>query len=94
MTEVLFYHLEQQPLEKVLPTLVERTLQRGWRAVVQVVKENLGHVASSPAGALVYCLQRYSQFVVPGLVQPCARDLSRTALRSLLRAGSRQHVPG
>src|SRR5262249_32996176 len=35
MTEVLFYHLEHQPLERVLPSLVERTLARGWRAVVQ-----------------------------------------------------------
>ena len=34
-TEVLFYHLEQQPLERVLPVLVERTLERGWRAVIQ-----------------------------------------------------------
>ncbi|MEQ1578622.1 MAG: DNA polymerase III subunit chi [Hyphomicrobium sp.] len=34
-TEVLFYHLERQPLEKVLPGLLERTVQRGWRAVVQ-----------------------------------------------------------
>ena len=24
MTEVLFYHLEQQPLERVLPSLVEK----------------------------------------------------------------------
>lgn len=35
MTEVLFYHLEHQPLERVLPALLERTLERGWRAVVQ-----------------------------------------------------------
>ena len=34
-TEVLFYHLERQPLERVLPSLLERTLARGWRAVVQ-----------------------------------------------------------
>jgi DNA polymerase-3 subunit chi len=34
-TEVLFYHLERQPLERVLPGLLERTLARGWRAVVQ-----------------------------------------------------------
>jgi DNA polymerase-3 subunit chi len=39
MTEVLFYHLEHQPLERVLPALVERTLQRGWRAVVQAGSE-------------------------------------------------------
>ncbi len=35
--EVLFYHLERQPLERVLPSLLERTLERGWRAVVQSV---------------------------------------------------------
>lgn len=35
MTEVLFYHLEAQPLERVLPTLLEKTLERGWRAVVE-----------------------------------------------------------
>ena len=34
-TEVLFYHLEHQPLDRILPNLVERTLERGWRAVVQ-----------------------------------------------------------
>ena len=39
MTEVLFYHLEHQPLERVLPSLAERTLERGWRAVVQAGSE-------------------------------------------------------
>lgn len=34
-TEVYFYHLERQPLEQVLPILVERTLERGWKAIVQ-----------------------------------------------------------
>jgi DNA polymerase-3 subunit chi len=33
--EVLFYHLERATLERVLPSLLERTLERGWRAVVQ-----------------------------------------------------------
>lgn len=36
MTEVLFYHLEQATLEAVLPSLLEKSLARGWRAVVQV----------------------------------------------------------
>ena len=36
MTEVYFYHLERQPLEVVLPQLLEKTHARGWRAVVQV----------------------------------------------------------
>ncbi|MCC6737217.1 MAG: DNA polymerase III subunit chi [Bauldia sp.] len=35
MTEVLFYHLQRQPLEAVLPGLLEKTLERNWRAVVQ-----------------------------------------------------------
>lgn len=35
MTDILFYHLEQRPLESVLPMLVEKTLERGWRAVVE-----------------------------------------------------------
>ena len=36
MTDIWFYHLEQRPLEAVLPPLLERTLARDWRAVVQV----------------------------------------------------------
>jgi DNA polymerase-3 subunit chi len=35
MTEVLFYHLQGQPLERVLPGLLERSLERGWRVIVQ-----------------------------------------------------------
>lgn len=35
MTEILFYHLENQPLERVIPVLLEKTLERGWRAVVE-----------------------------------------------------------
>ena len=35
MAETLFYHLTAQPLERALPALLERTLQRGWRAVVR-----------------------------------------------------------
>ena len=39
MTEVLFYHLQGQKLEGVLPTLIERSLERGWRVVVQGASE-------------------------------------------------------
>ena len=35
MTEILFYHLEGRPLEAVIPQLLEKTLDRGWRAVVE-----------------------------------------------------------
>ena len=39
MTEVVFYHLQRQPLEQVLPGLLERCLERQWRVVVQVGSE-------------------------------------------------------
>jgi DNA polymerase-3 subunit chi len=39
MTELLFYHLQRQPLERVLPTLLEKSLERGWRVVVQASSE-------------------------------------------------------
>ena len=33
--EVWFYHLERAALEQVLPELLEKTLSRGWRALVR-----------------------------------------------------------
>jgi DNA polymerase-3 subunit chi len=35
MTEVLFYHLQNMTVENVLPPLLEKSLERGWRVVVQ-----------------------------------------------------------
>ena len=39
MTEILFYHLQRQPIENVLPSLLERSVERGWRVVVQAASE-------------------------------------------------------
>lgn len=39
MTEVLFYHLTESTLEEALPPLLEKSLQRGWKVVVQVGTE-------------------------------------------------------
>ena len=33
--EVWFYHLERTALEQALPDLLEKTLAKGWRAVVR-----------------------------------------------------------
>jgi DNA polymerase-3 subunit chi len=38
-TEVYFYHLELQSLADALPKLLERSLERGWRAAVQASSE-------------------------------------------------------
>jgi DNA polymerase III subunit chi len=39
MTEIFFYHLQRQTLERVLPTLIEKSLERGWRVVVQAASD-------------------------------------------------------
>jgi DNA polymerase III subunit chi len=39
MTEILFYHLERQPLDRVLPALLEKSLERGWRIVIQAASD-------------------------------------------------------
>lgn len=35
MTEVLFYHLQKRSLEEVLPSLLEKCVERGWKTIVQ-----------------------------------------------------------
>ena len=35
MTEVLFYHLHRRAVETILPQLLEKSLERGWRVIVQ-----------------------------------------------------------
>lgn len=35
MPEIWFYHLQQQPLERALPALLEKALERGFRVVVE-----------------------------------------------------------
>jgi DNA polymerase-3 subunit chi len=39
MAEVLFYHMTESTLEDALPGLLERSVGRGWRAVVQTGSE-------------------------------------------------------
>ncbi|MCB1478773.1 MAG: DNA polymerase III subunit chi [Tepidamorphaceae bacterium] len=33
--EIFFYHLERQALEQALPLLVEKSLERGWKALIR-----------------------------------------------------------
>ena len=33
-TEIWFYHLERSSLDQVLPGLLEKTRERGWKALV------------------------------------------------------------
>lgn len=45
--EVWFYHLERSSLDQVLPDLLDKTLKKGWRAVVRTgAAERLEHLDS------------------------------------------------
>ncbi len=44
MTEILFYHLESQPLERVIPVLLEKSLERGWNVVVETSSDERAEV--------------------------------------------------
>lgn len=48
MAEIFFYHLTRTTLEQALPGLLEKTLQKGWRAVLQAGSpervEDLAHL--------------------------------------------------
>jgi len=76
--EVWFYHLERQRLEDVLPSLLEKTRQRGWRAVVQAGSEER-------CSAISDRLWTYSQasFLAHGM----ARDGEPAAQPILLTTG-------
>lgn len=39
MTDILFYHLQHQPLERVLPVLLEKSVERGWRVAVEATTQ-------------------------------------------------------
>jgi len=39
MSELLFYHLKDKTPEQVLPALLQKSLERGWRVVVQASSE-------------------------------------------------------
>src|ERR1700755_3293717 len=48
MTEVLFYHLQDMTLESVLPPLLEKSLERGWRVVVQSTSQERADAVDAP----------------------------------------------
>src|SRR5437660_4885033 len=39
ITGIVYYQLQRQALERVLPTLIEQSLERGWRVIVQAASE-------------------------------------------------------
>lgn len=74
MTEVLFYHLQRQPLEAVLPGLLEKTLERGWKAVVQAGTED--RVAALDAHLWTYRDESFLPHGTEGEDQPILLTVS------------------
>ena len=58
MTEVLFYHLQNMSLESVLPPLLEKSLERGWRVVVQSTSQERTDALAAARGAWTDCRTR------------------------------------
>ena len=42
MTEIRFYHLQRTALEAALPPMLEKTLERGQRAVIRSEERRVG----------------------------------------------------
>ena len=41
MTEIFFYHLTESTLDEALPALIEKSVARGWRTVIQTGGDTL-----------------------------------------------------
>jgi DNA polymerase III subunit chi len=39
MTEIVFYQLKGQSLEQILPPLIQKSLERGWRVAIQAASD-------------------------------------------------------
>ncbi|MCE9523916.1 MAG: DNA polymerase III subunit chi [Alphaproteobacteria bacterium] len=64
MTEVFFYHLERAALEDVLPGLLEKTRERGWKALVRAGSDE--RIAALDAHLWTY---RDDSFLAHGLAR-------------------------
>ena len=64
MTQVWFYHLERHSLSQILPGLLEKSLERGWKAVVQAT--SLEQVAALDKGLWDF---RADSFLAHGTAQ-------------------------
>ena len=63
MTEIRFYHLLSMPLEKALPVLLEKVVERHWRALI--VTDSLKRVSELDSRLWTY---KPSSFLPHGMV--------------------------
>jgi DNA polymerase-3 subunit chi len=94
MTEILFYHLQRQPLEAVLPALVAKSRERGWRVAIEVpVPERLAALDDhlwtySDESFLAHCSDREPDAAEQPVVLTAGRGNPNGAAIRFLVAGA------
>ena len=73
MSEALFYHLERRSLDEVLPGLVEKTLERGWRALIRV--ESADRAAALDALLWTYSDDSFLPHAIAGDGNPASQPV-------------------
>ena len=68
MTELLFYHLQRQPIERVLPTLIEKSLERAAKDEIREI-DLLQEILHDDLAAFVYDKIRRRPMVLPVVVE-------------------------
>jgi len=77
LSEALFYHLEKRRLEDVLPGLVEKSLERGWRAIVRT--ESADRASALDALLWTFDEESFLPHAVEGSGNPAAQPVLITA---------------
>ena len=77
MTEVFFYHLERAALEDVLPGLLEKTRERGWKALVRAGSDE--RVAALDAHLWSYRDDSFLPHAVPRDPHPAEQPIILTS---------------
>ena len=94
MTEVLFYHLQDMTLENVLPPLLEKSLERGWRVVVQSTSRSAPTRSTricGPIATIRSCRTPPGAPAMRRISRSCWR--SRRAIRTAPMSGSWSTMP-
>lgn len=99
--ELLFYHLERAPLERVLPDLLAKSLEKGWRAIVET--EPFERVTALDAMLWTFSddsflphgtVREAGAEAQPILLTDSAENTNQAAIRFFIDAGDVSQHPG
>jgi DNA polymerase III subunit chi len=93
LPEIFFYCLERKSIEDIIPGLLERTTERGWRAIVRV--DSTERMTALDSHLWTYSEQSFLAHGTPQTVQPSRQPIYLTtgdenpnAARVLFLAGA------